>query len=63
MTAHVPDVQVVAVVLQSLNVEPQGGRNGGDVLAVELFQNCCLAGIVQASVKREIKQAKFQRLC
>ncbi len=49
LPAHVPDVEAEPVVLHSLDVEAQRGRDGVHVLAVELLQHCRLAGVVQTS--------------
>jgi len=35
--------------LKSFDIEPQGGRNGGNVLVVELFHDGCLPRIVEAA--------------
>ena len=41
------------LVLERLDVEAERGRDGVDVLPVELLQDRRLAGVVQASVDEE----------
>ena len=38
------------LVLEGLDVEPEGGRDGVDVLPVELLQDCRLSRVVKPSV-------------
>eukprot|EP01139_Manchomonas_bermudensis_P003035 Amastigsp_a7071_17.p1 type:complete len:202 gc:universal Amastigsp_a7071_17:620-15(-) len=47
LPAHVPNVELVVAVLQSLNVEPQCRRDRARVLALESLDNSRLAGVVK----------------
>ena len=59
LSAHVPDVEVEPVVLQSLDVEPEGRGDRVHVLAVELLQHGRLAGVVQAA-KNQLHTVEFR---
>mmetsp|Transcript_35144 Transcript_35144/g.94327 ORF Transcript_35144/g.94327 Transcript_35144/m.94327 type:complete len:351 (-) Transcript_35144:265-1317(-) len=48
LPTHVPNVELVALVLERLDVEAQGGRDGVDGLPVELLEDGGLAGVIQA---------------
>jgi hypothetical protein len=48
LSADVPHVELVGLVLQRLDIEAEGGRDLVDVLAVELLDDGGLARVVQA---------------
>ncbi len=52
LSADVPNVESESAMLQRLDVESQSGRNGRNVLAVELFQDRRFAGVVEAPKRR-----------
>ena len=47
------------LVLEGLDVEPEGGRDGVDVLPVELLQDRRLARVVKPSVDGNQQSSKF----
>lgn len=47
---HVPDVELVTLVLQRLDVETKCGFDGVDVVPVELLDDRGLAGVVEPPV-------------
>lgn len=44
---HVPDVELVALVLQRLDVETKSGLDGMDIVPVELLDDGGLASVVE----------------
>ena len=47
LAAHVPHVELVALVLQRFDVEPEGRLDGANVVPVELLHDRRLAGVVE----------------
>eukprot|EP01052_Picozoa_sp_SAG31_P002105 SAG31_NODE_71_length_28115_cov_4.128105_5_plen_204_part_00 len=52
LPANIPDVQLVPLVLHRVDLEAQSRRDGRDVLAVELFDDGGLSGVVKAHQKQ-----------
>lgn len=50
---HVPDVELVALVLERLDVEAKGGLDGVDIVPVELLDDGGLAGVVEPPVGKD----------
>jgi hypothetical protein len=52
LSANIPDVELIPLVFECLNVEAKCRRNGIDVFTVELFHYSGLAGIVKPPARR-----------
>ena len=55
---HVPDVELVALVLERLDVETKGRLDGVDIVPVELLDNGGLAGVVESPVGKKEAEAE-----
>lgn len=53
---HIPDVELIALVLQRFNVEAERGLDGVDVIPVKLLHDGCLAGVVEPPVDGKKKR-------